>query len=63
MTARNTASVTVQFAKEKETKNTVRYDEIVPDDTTAQVRTLYLVKDSAAALGNPDKLSVVITAA
>jgi hypothetical protein len=54
--------VTVKFTKEKETPGTVRYAEVVPDDDVANVRTLYIQKHFAKALGFPDELTVTFTA-
>lgn len=61
--AKKTATpVTVKFAKEKETPGTVRYSEVVPEDDVANVRTLYIQKHFAKALGFPEELSVTFTA-
>jgi hypothetical protein len=61
MTAKSTSpSVVVEFVKAKDTKNTVCFNEVVPDDTAAHVRTLYLQKPTVASLGNPEKILVTI---
>jgi hypothetical protein len=51
--------VTVQFMKSKETKGTFCYTE---DGDDVKVGTLYIKKATAATLGNPEKLTVTITA-
>jgi hypothetical protein len=56
-------SVTVTFAKEKETKNTVRFAEQVKDGEDALVGVLYVQKGTAGVLGNPETLTMTLTAA
>ena len=53
-------SVELSFTKERETKNTVRFSE---DSENPVVGTLYIQKSAANDLGNPDNLTVTITAA
>ena len=50
------------FERERETKNTVRYEERVTDAPPV-VGTLYLQKYALNRLGNPDCLRVTIEAA
>jgi hypothetical protein len=53
---------TVHFDFEKETPGTQRYKERGDDDTPVVVGTLYLKKDAAEALDNPESLTVTIKA-
>ena len=52
----------LSFQRERETKNTVRYEEQVTDAASV-VGTLYLQKYALNRLGNPDCLRVTIEAA
>ncbi len=52
----------LSFQRERETKNTVRYEEQVTDAPPV-VGTLYLQKYALNRLGNPDCLRVTIEAA
>ena len=52
----------LSFERERETKNTVRYEEQVTDEPPV-VGTLYLQKYALNRLGNPDRLRVTIEAA
>jgi hypothetical protein len=52
----------LSFRRERETKNTVRYEEQVTDAPPV-VGTLYLQKYALNRLGNPDCLHVTIDAA
>lgn len=55
--------VTIEFAREKETKNTVRYAEVVAEgEVTALVGVIYLQKPTAKELGNPDHIVVTFAA-
>ena len=47
----------LEFTKERETKNTVRYQEV---GTVTAVGVLYVQKDVLRALGSPEKLKVLI---
>ncbi len=47
------------FKKEKETKNTIRYQEVVEDGKSAIVTTMYIQK-SATGGSPPETLSVTI---
>jgi len=52
----------LSFERERETKNTVRYEEQVMDEPPV-VGNLYLQKYALNRLGNPDRLRVTIDAA
>ncbi len=52
----------LSFERERETKNTIRYEEQVTDAPPV-VGTLYLQKYALNRLGNPDCLRVTIEAA
>lgn len=56
--AANGKKVTIKFEQEKETKNKVRYTE----QGTEHVGTLYIAKETAEKLGDPEALKVVIEA-
>ena len=66
-TARQTAKVTtltIEFKREKDTKNTVRYTEVpVSEDAPSHIGTLYLQKSAGALLcgSMPDALTVTLT--
>ena len=52
----------VQFTREKETKNAVRFQEMVEDGRErGVVGSIYVLKSDLAEIGNPDKLLVTIT--
>ncbi len=53
--------VTLQFVKERETKNTVRYEEVEQETMALAVGTLYVQKHLLKQMGNPEKLSVTIS--
>ena len=55
--------ITLQFAREKETANTVRFKEVPLRGEPVAVGLLYLRKDACEALGNPEALSIKIEAA
>jgi hypothetical protein len=55
-------TVTIRFARDKETTGTIRYAEVVPDDDLARVKNVYLQKFFAKELGLPDAITVTITA-
>ena len=54
--------IELSFQRERETKNTVRFEEEVTD-APPMVGTLYLQKYALNRLGNPDCLRVTIEAA
>jgi len=49
----------LKFIKERETKNTIRYQEDAGDDPQV-VGTLYIQKWAVKQLGNPDRITVTI---
>ena len=52
-------TVVVEFARERETKNTVRYAEVVAEGEVAPlIGVIYLQKPTAKELGNPDNIVV-----
>ena len=58
------AEVAVEFVKERETKNTVRFQEV--EDANGEppaIGTLYLQKWVLRRLGDPQKLTVVVRTA
>ena len=55
--------LTVDFVKERDTKNAVRFQEVVADDRERGiVGTLYVLKSDLAELGDPLQLQVKIKA-
>ena len=52
----------VTLEREKETKNKVRYTEL-GEPHTHSVGTIYLLKSTAAQLGNPQRITVTVAAA
>lgn len=57
-------ALTVHFAKEKETKNAVRFQEVVAEGRErGVVGSIYVLKTDLEQLGNPAKLVVSIDAA
>ncbi len=57
-----TDEIKLQFVKEKETSNTIRYAEVENDEMPPQIKTLYVQKFAIKKFGNPDKISVKIAA-
>ncbi len=53
--------LTVRFERERETKNTVRYQELA-DAGEAVIGTLYVRKTELSRLGDPHELTVVVRA-
>jgi len=51
----------LRFERERETKNTVRYQELAQEGEQV-VGTLYVRKAELARLGDPDALTVVVRA-
>jgi hypothetical protein len=49
------------FVKDRETKNTVRFNEAVDGDDTPVVGTLYVRKDALVAMGAEDADAVTMT--
>lgn len=54
--------VTTSFVLEKETKNTKKYEEVPESGQPPIVGSLYLQKFVAERLGNPETVTVTITA-
>lgn len=52
-------NIQVQFEQEKETKNTIRFNEVEGDGPPV-IGTLYVQKYILRRLGNPDTLTVTI---
>jgi hypothetical protein len=58
-TARKT---TVKFKEVRQTKNTVRFDEVVADGDPTAIGSLYVQKFTLKELGNPETLTVTLEA-
>ncbi len=56
------AEIKLEFVKEKETANTIRFQEVETDEMPLQIRTIYLQKFAFKKLGNPEKITVTIQA-
>ncbi len=54
-------SLQVEFTKEKETKNAVRFTEVLGDRERGVVGSIYVLKADLAMLGDPDDIVVTIT--
>jgi hypothetical protein len=52
--------ITANFARERETKRTIRFKEVVADDATPAIGTLYVQKPVFAELGSPDSVRVQV---
>jgi hypothetical protein len=60
---RDTPEIKLQFTKEKETSNTIRYAEVENEEgSPPQIKTIYLQKFAAKKLGDPEKITVIIQA-
>ena len=56
-------SLQVEFTKEKETKNAVRFAEVLEDGMDRGiVGSIYLLKEYLEDIGDPDNIIVTITA-
>jgi hypothetical protein len=56
-------AIEVEFVRERETKNTVRFQEVESaDGTPPAVGTIYVQKYAVRQLGNPDRIRVRIEA-
>ena len=54
--------IEIKFKRERETKNAVRFQEVVADDRErGVVGTLYVLKSDLQTIGNPEELSVTIS--
>lgn len=57
-----TDTIAVQFTKEKETKNAVRFQEDVEEDRDrGVVGSIYVLKTDLETLGNPNSIVVTIS--
>ena len=54
-------TITLEFTKEKDTKNAVRFAEVTDLDRGI-VGSIYVLKSSLESLGNPTNIVVTITA-
>lgn len=63
MAAAASKKTVVTFTKERETPNTVRYQEVVAEGDPALIRTLYIQKFAAKDLGSPESIKITIEAA
>ncbi len=52
--------VTITLKRQKDTKNTVRFEEVEREDAALVVGTLYVQKHAVHALGNPDTITLTI---
>lgn len=57
----STKKFTVSFTRERETKNTVRFQEVT-DDGPSVIGILYVQKFALKKMGDPDYLTVTIEA-
>ncbi len=56
-------TIQVEFTKEKETKNAVRFQEVLePPRERGVVGSIYVLKADLESIGNPSKIVVNITA-
>ena len=62
MTTTKTAEVTTSFVLEKETKNTRKFEEVPEPGQPPIVGSLYLQKFVLERLGNPETVTITITA-
>ncbi len=58
-----TEAITVRFKRERETKRTMRFQEMVEDDQHPAIGALYVQKPAYAELGRPETVKVEVTAA
>ncbi len=58
-----TAGLVMRFRREADTKNKVRFEEVVDEGAREVVRTLYVGKPEHAEFGRPEELRVTIEAA
>ncbi len=54
--------LSLTFKRERETKNTVRFQEEQPEGATPSIGALYLQKPATQDLGDPEQLTVVAAA-
>ena len=55
--------IIVTLKRQKDTKNTVRFEEIEREDAALAVGTLYVQKHAVKALGNPETITLTIQSA
>ena len=55
--------LSLTFKRERETKNTVRFQEEQREGATPSIGALYLQKPAAQDLGDPEQLTVTVAAA
>ena len=53
--------ITVQFVREKETKNAVRFEEAPQDGEPTKFGTIYIQKWVVQRLGNPREIEVTVS--
>lgn len=61
-TAKNAQDLTINFTRERETKNTVRFAEDVEAGVRPTVGTLYLLQGAVESLGSPDNITLTVSA-
>lgn len=54
-------TLTLQFVLDKETKNAVRFTEVVKEDEDPIMGKIYLKKAVLEPAGSPDKVKIVVT--
>ena len=54
--------IVVTFKRERDTKNTVRFEEVEREDAGLAVGTLYIQKHAVKTIGNPDTIKLTIQA-
>lgn len=52
--------ISARFIKEKETKNTIRFQEVADQEGYVHIGALYLQKESVAEMGEPEEIMVEI---
>ena len=57
----NTNTLTVEFVAEKETKNTVKFEEVPEIGQPELMGTLYLKKFVSQRLGDPETITVTVS--
>jgi hypothetical protein len=63
MAKAKTQTLELEFSKDKETKNTIRFQEDVEEDATPVVGMVYLKKQAVKDLGDPENLLLTIAPA
>jgi hypothetical protein len=62
ITLKGGETMELTFEREKETKNTIRFQEVGEADDPKVIGPLYVQKWALKELGNPDSLTVTVTA-